>query len=203
MRKLEALVLEDHIDAALRFLGNAGVVQFIDMEQRSEIWKSVLVPLETPIKTLNRCSDILSKIETSFKELGLEPEEDIAKDIPVTKEQTEELLTKVEQRHAKLPIKDLAVCLMIISKVDRLIASLEIAPETTLTEALEEKPVDKALAEMTEELSEIEKTTTLPALTKRKALMKEIRGLTTEKKAKLGERLEKIADIDKKLLTMR
>ena len=72
MRKLEVLVLEEYIDAALRFLGQAGVVQFIDIREKPEIWKDVLVPHEIPTNTLTRCSDILAKIDTSFKELDIE-----------------------------------------------------------------------------------------------------------------------------------
>ena len=61
MRKLKVLLLKDNVDAVVRSLGEAGIVQFVDMETRSEDWKEILVPhAVSPEKAV--CQDAVVKI---------------------------------------------------------------------------------------------------------------------------------------------
>ena len=206
MRKLEVLVLEEYIDAALRFLGQAGVVQFIDMREKPEIWKDVLVPHEVPTDTLTRCSDILAKIDTSFKELGLEFEKS-SESIQYTEKQTEEVLDRVEKRLAELPLEALAKCLGIISRADLLLATLEVKPkEMAIEEVSLEKPLEETLIEIERELSEIEEIVTTTGLKNHKAFINKIKSLPSKEKNEFSEELlkfRKFVDATDKLLTVR
>ena len=61
MRKLKAIIFEDNVDAVVRSLGDAGIVQFIDMREKIEDWKGVLVPHVVSTETLTKCSNLLSR----------------------------------------------------------------------------------------------------------------------------------------------
>jgi len=205
MRKLEVLVLEEYIDATLRFLGQAGVAQFIDMREKPEIWKDVLVPHEVPTNTLARCSDILLKIETSFKDLGLEFDES-SKNVRYT-EHTQEVLDRIEKKLAELPLETLAKCLGIISRADLLLATLEVKPKAMAIEEIPmEKPLEETLIEIERELSEIEKIVTTTGLKDRKVFINKIKSLTSKEKTEFSEELlkfRKFVDATDKLLTVR
>jgi vacuolar-type H+-ATPase subunit I/STV1 len=73
MRKIAAIVSEDSIDGVIRSLGQAGIVQFVDMREKLDAWKGSLVPHTVPPEVTAKCTDILSKIDAAFKSLNLEP----------------------------------------------------------------------------------------------------------------------------------
>ena len=206
MRKLQVLVLGEYTDAALRFLGQAGVAQFIDMREKPDVWKDVLVPHEAQTDILDRCSAILSKIENAFEDLGLDSEE-TSESVPNAKEQTEEVIDGVEKRLAELPIEAFAKCLGTISRADRLIDTLGVKPEEMEVEDVSlAKPFEESLAEIERELSEIERTVANAGLSSRNALMAKIRSLTLAQKTAFDEellKLTKVAEVKERLLTVR
>jgi len=97
MRKLKVMVYEDYIDAVVRSLGQAGVVQFIDMREKPEEWKGFLVPHNASSETLAKCSGLLSRIEAAFETLHIKPDHFLS---------TEKVLAWVEQKLAELPIEE-------------------------------------------------------------------------------------------------
>jgi V/A-type H+-transporting ATPase subunit I len=206
MRKLEVLELEEYVDASLRFLGQAGVVQFIDIREKPEIWKDVLVPYEVPTNTLTRCSDILAKIDTSSKEMGLEIQKG-SESIQYTMKHTEEILDEVEKRLAELPLEALAKCLGIISRADLLLATLEVKPEEmAIKEVSLEKPLEDTLVEIERELSETEEIVTTTGLKDHKAFINKMKSLLQKEKTEFSEELlkfRKFVDATDKLLTIR
>ncbi len=206
MRKLEVLVLEEYIDAALRFLGQAGVVQFIDIHEKPEIWRDVLVPHETPTDTLTRCSDILAKIDTSFKELDIEFKKESER-MQFTEKHTEDVLNKVEKRLAELPLEALAKCLGIISRADSLLATLEVEPkEMAIEEVSLEKSLEEALIKIERDLFEIESLVATTGLKNHKAFIRKIKSLPQKEKTEFSEELlkfRKFVDATDKLLTIR
>ena len=106
MQKLKVLVYEDYIDAVVRSLGHAGIVQFIDMREKPEDWEEVLVPHKGSNETIAKCSDLISRIEVAFETLHIKPEDFPVAEIPVTKEPTQKVLAAVEQKLAELPIEE-------------------------------------------------------------------------------------------------
>ena len=182
MRKLEVLILESHVDAVLRFLGQAGAAQLIDMREKPESWKDILVPYVPKATSLARCSDMLIRIEALCKELDLKIEEPSAETPLTAKESTEELLDMVEHRLAQLPLKQLAKCSAIISKADRLLATFETEHEK---ETAQEIPVDKSADEI---LAQLEHK------------LLEIENLSDEERIKYGE---EFSAIGKELLSVR
>ncbi len=207
MRKLEVLILESHVDAVLRFLGQAGAAQLIDMREKPESWKDILVPYVPKATSLARCSDMLIRIEALCKELDLKVEEPSAETPLTARESTEELLDMVEHRLAQLPLKHLAKCSAIISKADRLLATFETEHgKETAQEIPVDKSADEILAQLEHKLLEIEKASVLASLTHGKALMKKIAALSDEERIKYGEKFSvigKFAEIGKELASVR
>ena len=74
IQKLKVLVHEDYIDAAVRFLGHAKIVQFIELKDKPEDWKDNFVPYTDSKDTLAKCSDLLSRIEAAFETLHIKPD---------------------------------------------------------------------------------------------------------------------------------
>jgi V/A-type H+-transporting ATPase subunit I len=162
---------------------------------------------EAPTKVLTRCSEVLLKIEAALKMLYiLKPEELSSENFPSSIERTEEVLDRVEKRLTELPLDQLAKCLKIISKVDLVIAAFETKPEETTTKEISlEKPLEEFIADIEQELSDVEKTLA-PTDTGRTASMEKIKTPTAEEKAEFdGEVLSprELADISKKLLTLK
>ena len=67
MRKLKVIVLEEYIDAVVRSLGQAGVVQFIDMREKLDEWKGVLVSHSVPTGTLQNAPIFFRKSKLQLK----------------------------------------------------------------------------------------------------------------------------------------
>jgi V/A-type H+-transporting ATPase subunit I len=190
MRKLAVILFEDHIDAVIRSLGEAGMAQFVDMREKLDVWKGSLVPHQVPTEILTRCSDILSKIDVSFKDLNVKPEEMSSEQIPSTNDRIGEVLTDVERKMAELPVESLAKSSKLLSRIDQLAQALEVKLEDIrMNEILLEKPAGEVLAEIERELSEIEAEAATSGLTDRKALMDRMKDLTFEEKIEVGRRL--------------
>jgi len=189
MRKIAAIVFEDNIDAVIRSLGEAGIVQFVDMREKLEAWKGSLVPHTVPTDTLTKCSGILSKIETSFKDLALEPGFVPAEQIPITNEPMGQVLASVEAKLTELPIPTLAKSSTLLSRIDQLATALEVELEDVSTEASSDKPPADILAEVERELSEIEEKAATSGLTDRKALTDRMKAMTMEEKIEVSRRL--------------
>jgi len=157
MRKLRVMVHEDYIDAVVRSLGQAGVVQFIDMHEKLEDWKGVLVPYTDSTDAIAICSDLLSCIEAAFKSLHIQPNDFPSPEIPITNEPIEKVLAGVEQKLAKLPIEEVKIYAL-ASRIDQIIDYLGIKPEEVEKEYALTQSEEKALEHIEFELIELDKT---------------------------------------------
>jgi len=196
MRKLKVIIFEDDVDAVVRSLGEAGTVQFIDMREKLEEWKGVLVPHVVSTEALTKCSDLLSKIEVSFGKLGLKPEELPSVEIPITKESIEEVLARVERKLAELPVEKFTKCSALISRIDQLIEALGVeTEELEIEEVTWKKPVEDVLVEIENELSEIEKKAETTGLTNRQVLVDRIKTLAVREEINVGRKLAELRKI--------
>jgi len=156
MRKLKVIVFEDYVDAIVRSLGEAGITQLIDMREKVDEWKGVLLPYTVSAETLTKCSDITTKIGESLKTLGLKPEDLPLTEAPSTTGSTKELLAQVEQKLADLPVDTLRKCSEISARISQLIDPLQLKPDEVAVEELPpEKPVEEALAQLEQKIREI------------------------------------------------
>jgi len=182
-RKLKGIILEDDVDAVVRSLGDAGIVQFIDMRGKLENWNGVLVPYAVSTEAITKCSDLLSKIDASIEKLGLKPEALPSEHIPISKEPIEEVLARVEKRLAELPVEAITKCLAFNSRIDQLIKALGVKPEEVKTKQVTLKnPVEESLAEIEFELDEIEKTAETSGLIYRHVLVDRIETAAVDEK---------------------
>jgi V/A-type H+-transporting ATPase subunit I len=107
MRKLAVVVFEDDVDAVIRSLGEAGIVQFIDMREKLDEWKGTLTPHTVPTQIESRCSDALSRIDAALKTLNLQPGTKPHKKIEIANKKTEDILVDVEKKLAELPLESI------------------------------------------------------------------------------------------------
>ena len=173
MQKLKALVHEDYIDAVVRSLGHAGIVQFIDMQEKPEDWKEVLVPNKDSTETTTKCADLLLGIEAAFETLHIRPDDFPVEEIPITKEPTQKVLAVIEQKLAELPVEE-AKIYAVASRIDQIIDDLGIDPkqfdkEDTLTQSEEME-----LEHIEFELIEIDKTIETTGLSNHHVLIERI-----------------------------
>ena len=98
MQRLKALVYEDSIDAVVRSLGHAGIVQFIDMREKPEDWHETLVPHKESVEIVTKCSDLISRIEVAFETLHIMPDDFPTPEISITKDPTQKVLAAIEQK---------------------------------------------------------------------------------------------------------
>lgn len=112
MRKLKVLVFEEHVDAVLRFLGEAGVAQFIDMREQMAVWEGTLSPYEISTEVtgrsstlLSRISNSLSKIDELLKSIGAEIEKVSSEKASLSRKRTEDVLDEIEQKVTNLEQK--------------------------------------------------------------------------------------------------
>ncbi len=190
MRKIAAIVFEDNIDAVIRSLGEAGIVQFVDMREKLDIWKGSLVPHVVPPEVITKCTDILSKIDASFKDLNLESVEIPSEQIPVTNEPIGKVLAMAEAKLAELPIESFAKSSALLSRIDQLAVALDVELSGVVIEeaSLQKRPID-ILAEVERELSEMEEKTVTSGLADRKALVDRLKAMTMEEKVEVSRRL--------------
>jgi len=194
MRKLKVITLEDDVDAVVRSLDEAGIVQFIDMREKVEEWNGILASQVVSTEVLTKCSDLLSKIDASFENLGLKHEELHSKKIPITKEPIEEVLAKVEQNLAELPVEALTKCSALTSRITQLIEILGVKPEE-IKEVILKKPVEESLAEIEYELSEIEKTAETTGLIDRHAMVDRIKTVAAREEIDVHKKLAEFARV--------
>jgi vacuolar-type H+-ATPase subunit I/STV1 len=194
MRKLRVITLEDDVDAVVRSLDEAGIVQFIDMREKVEEWNGILASQVVSTEVLTKCSDLLSKIDASFENLGLKHEELHSKKIPITKEPIEEVLAKVEQKLAELPVEALTKCSALTSRITQLIEILGVKPEE-IKEVTLKKPVEESLAEIEYELSEIEKTAETTGLIDRQAMVDRIKTVAAREEIDVHKKLAEFARV--------
>ncbi len=112
MRKLKVLVFEEYIDTVLRFLGEVGVAQFIDLREQMDVWDGTLIPYGVSSEVtsqssilLSRISNSLSKIDELLKDIEVEVEETSPEKVPTSIKQTKEVLDEVEQKINELEQK--------------------------------------------------------------------------------------------------
>ena len=158
MRKLKVMLLKDNVDAAVRSLGEASIVQFIDMGTTSEEGKEMLVPHTVPTEISAKSSQLLSKIEQILKDLNVEVHSEVKVKTPITNEPMKDVLQRVEQQLDELPVEVLTKCSLLSARIDRLVETLGAVSEEVEVEPVTlEKPVDETLAEIESQIVEIEK----------------------------------------------
>jgi len=173
MQRLKALVYEDSIDAVVRSLGHAGIVQFIDMREKPEDWHETLVPHKESVEIVTKCSHLISKIEAAFETLHIKPYELPKQELPITKDPTHKVLAAIEQKLDELPIEE-AKIYGLASRIDQVILDLGIKPEqfdkdTSLTDSEEME-----LEHIEFELIEIDKTIETTGLSNHQLLVERI-----------------------------
>ena len=173
MEKLKVMVYEDYVDAVVRSLGHAGIVQLIDMREKPEDWEGVLVPYKEPVEAMTKCSDLLSKIEAAFETLHIKPYDFHVPEIAITKEPTQKVLAKAEQKLAEIPVEE-AKIYALASRIDQIIDDLGVDPEqfdkaTALTQSEE-----RELEHIEFELLEIDKTLETTGLSNHQVLVERI-----------------------------
>jgi len=173
MQKLKVLVYEDYIDAVVRSLGHAGIVQFIDMREKPEDWEEVLVPHKGSNVTIAKCSDLLSKIEVAFETLHIKPDDFPTPEISITKEPTQKVLAAVEQKLAELSIEE-AKIYALASRIDQIIIDLGINPEQFDKENTLTQSEEMELEHIEFELIEIDKTIETTGLSNHYVLVERI-----------------------------
>jgi V/A-type H+-transporting ATPase subunit I len=194
IRKLKVVVFEDYIDAVVRSLGQAGVVQFIDMREKMEEWKGVLVPHTVPTETMARCSDLLAKINATLENLHTNLDEFHSVEVPISRAPMKKVLEEVEQELTELPIKSLAKIYSLGSRIDDIIETVEIKREQVDTNNIVLKEsVEETLEYIEFELSDIEKTIETIGLTDRHILIDRIKSMTLDDKIEIGRKLAELS----------
>ena len=173
MQKLKAMVYEEYIDAVVRSLGHAGIVQFIDLREKPEDWEEVLVPHHESTETLAKCSDLISGIETAFETLHIKPDDFPTAEITITKEPTQKVLVAIEQKLDELPIEEAKIYAM-ASRIDQLICDLGIKPEQFDKETALTESEEMELEHIEFELIEIDKTIEATGLSNHHVLVERI-----------------------------
>jgi V/A-type H+-transporting ATPase subunit I len=195
MQKLKVMVFEEYIDAVVRSLGQAGVVQFIDMREKMSDWKEVFTPHNVPTGTLTKCSALLSKIETASESLKINTGELSSIDIPLMKEPIEKVLEKVEKELGELPINTLVKIFSLNSRIDEMVNLLDIKTEKIKTSEVDLlDSVDETLEHIEFELDEIEKTIDTIGLADRHTFVERIKSMSMDEKVEIGK---KIAELSK------
>ena len=194
MRKLNVVVFEEYIDAVVRSLGQAGLVQFIDMREKLEDWKGVLVPHTVPTGTLARCSNILSKIEAAAENLNIKSDDFPSVEIPISKEPMEKVLEQVEKELSELPIESITKIYSLISRIDEVVGALGIEPAQIATKKVTLKESVKENLEHIEfELFEIEKTVETIGLRDRLTLVDRIKSMSLDEKVEIAKKFAELS----------
>ena len=187
------IVLEEYIDAVVRSLGQAGIVQFIDMREKLDEWKGVLVPHTVPTGTLAKCSGLSSKIEAAVENFHLKPDDFPSVEIPVSRETMEKVLERVEKELAELPLEALAKIYDLGSRIDETIEAIGIKLEQIESHKIDQKKtVEEALEHIEFELSEIEKTVKTIGLTDRQILVDKIKTMSVDEKVEIGRKFAEL-----------
>jgi V/A-type H+-transporting ATPase subunit I len=112
IRKLKVLVLDEHIDAVLRTLADVSAVQLIDMNKKLDSWEGTLILYDVQSEAIDRCSKLHSRISTIFskidklsEQIGMETSRTPPPEIQVSKEKSEEVLSKIEDRLSELEMR--------------------------------------------------------------------------------------------------
>jgi len=164
------------------------------MRDKLEEWNGILASQVVSTEILTKCSDLLSKIDASFENLGLKHEELPSKEVPITKDPIEEVLAKVEQNLAELPVEAITKCSALTSRITQLIEILGVKPEET-KEVILKKPVEESLAEIEYELSEIEKTAETTGLIDRQAMVDRIKTVAAREEIDVHKKLAEFARV--------
>ena len=167
------LVYEEYIDSVVRSLGHGGIVQFIDLREKSEEWNQVFLPYTESHENIKICSKLLSKVETAFETLHIRPDDFPSPKIHITKQITQKVLEKVEQKLDDLPIEE-AKIYALASRIDQIIGELGIKPEQFEKETSLTQPEEIELEHIEFELIELDKTIETTGLSNHHVLVERI-----------------------------
>ncbi|MCW8801863.1 MAG: hypothetical protein OQK81_00740 [Candidatus Bathyarchaeota archaeon] len=192
IQKLKVLVHENYIDATVRVLGHAKIVQFIDVKKDPEYWKETLVPYETSPETRSKCNELLTRIEKAFETLHIKPDIFSVPQIPFTKDTSQKVLADIEHRLAELPIEEVKIYAL-ASRIDQIIKDLGIKPEqfengTSLTPSEE-----IALEQIEFELIELDKTIETTGLSDHHILVERIAAKHLDDLDEIGQKFAELS----------
>ena len=173
MQKLKVLVHEDYIDSVVRSLGQASIVQFIDMRERPEGWKEDLVPYTDSTETIAQYSDLLLRIETACETLHIKPNIFPTSEIPFTKDRTQKVLEAIEHKLLELPIQEVKIY-GLASRIDQIIKDLGIKPEQFDKENTLTQVEEMELEHIEFELIELDKTIETTGLSNHQLLVERV-----------------------------
>jgi V/A-type H+-transporting ATPase subunit I len=193
MEKLKVMVYEYYIDAVIRSLGHAGIVQFIDMREKPEEWKGVLVPYKVSTETMAKCSDLLSKIHSAFETLHIKHDDFPVAEVPITKESTKKVLTEVEYKLVNLPIEETKIYAF-ASRIDQIINNLGVKSEQFDKETALTQSEEREIEHIEYELIEIDKTIETTGLSNHNVLVERI---TSKHLGDLDEIARRFAELSK------
>jgi V/A-type H+-transporting ATPase subunit I len=194
MQKLKAMVFEECIDAVVRSLGQAGVVQFIDIREKMSDYEEVFKPHNVPTGILAKCSSLLSKIKAAADNLQIKSDELTSIEVPLTKDPIEKVLEKVEKELLELPIESLIKIITLDSRINNTIKALGIEPEKIKTNEVELKEsFEKTLVNIEFEMFEIEKTINAIGLTDSHTFVDRIKSISLEEKVEVGKKYAELS----------
>jgi V/A-type H+-transporting ATPase subunit I len=192
MQKLKALVHVDYIDAVVRSLGHAGIVQFIDMREKPEDWEALLVPNKGSTETIAKCSELLTQIETAFETLHIKPDDFHTPEMSITKEPTQKVLELVEQKLEELPVEETKIYAL-ASRIDQIIDDLGIKQEQFDKENTLTQSEEMELEHIEFELIEIDKTIETTGLSNHHVLVERITSKHVDDLDELGKKFAELS----------
>ena len=173
IQKLKVLVHDDYIDAVVRSLGHASIVQFIDLREKPEKWKEDLVPYTDSTEIITQYSDLLLRIEAACETLHIKPDSFSVPKIRFTKDRTQKILEVIEHKLAELPIQE-AKIYGLASRIDQIIKELGIKPEQFDKENTLTQTEEMELEHIEFELIELDKTIETTGLSNHQLLVERI-----------------------------
>ncbi len=192
MQKLKVIVYQENIDAVVRSLGHAGILQFIDMRQKHEDWPERLVLYKNSIETMAKCFDLLSRIEAACETLHIKPENFPTPEIPITEKPTQKVLGTIEQKLAELPIEESKIYAL-ASRIDQIIDNLGINPEQFDKETSLTQSEEMELEHIEFELIEIDKTIETTGLANHHVLVERIAAKNLDDLDEIGRKFAELS----------
>lgn len=159
MKKIQVVVLEKYKDSTLRYLGEADIMQFkeIDMEQIDD--KDFLTSFTAPSDIYNRYETLSSKISSFFEEYEYNLHNYIKDEQIPTKISGEDLLQSLEMRLDDLQLEKLLKLKDYDRRIDRFLEALGVTKELDFKEVDIDGSLDEYLKQIEATFSEIELTT--------------------------------------------
>jgi len=186
------IVLEKYKDTTIRYLGEAGLVHFKQVEKSHIDGESYLIPFKSSAEINTKYQVITSRISSFFKEKKINLSDytfDVQPQINVS---GEVLLRSLEKRLNKLPLDYMQKIHNYNDRIDRFLKTLNVTVEENRVTTLIEKNLDMHLEEIEKKLSNVEMTAV--GLTSPEAIISATRQ-QLEQDQEFGKKMESIRKI--------